>query len=115
MVINNLNKINQVLKKSSMIFGLSWFEMIGELWKLGKSISSGMANQVLYEVINYETTLTIQDRNGKKASVSKKQRVRFLQDNVIAYQDQAWGDGDVRVWGGWFCFLVCAGVWAVHV
>ena len=28
---------------------------------------------------------------------SKRQRVRYLQNNIIAYQDQAWGDGEMLV------------------
>jgi hypothetical protein len=34
------------------------------------------------------------DVKGKRAIYHKRQRVRFLQDNVIAYQDKAWGDGN---------------------
>jgi hypothetical protein len=49
----------------------------------------------MFEVLDYETILEISDRNGRKAKVFKNQKVRYLQDNIIAYQDQAWGDGEI--------------------
>jgi len=46
-------------------------------------------------VLNYESTLEILDPEGKEAVFSKTEEVRFLQNNVIAFQDQAWGDGKI--------------------
>lgn len=54
-------------------------------------------SQGLYEVIEYESTLELLDVRGEKARFHKRQRVKFLQDHIIAYQDQAWGDGDFLV------------------
>jgi len=51
----------------------------------------------MYEVLNYESTLEILDRYGKEAVFSKTEEVRFLQNNIIAFQDQAWGDGKILV------------------
>lgn len=49
----------------------------------------------LYEVLEHEVTLELQDEAGAVAVYQKRQKVRFLQDNIIAYQDQAWGDGNI--------------------
>ena len=49
----------------------------------------------IYEVLDYKATLELKDKAGKKAVYAKQQTVRFLQNNVIAYQDTAWGDGDI--------------------
>lgn len=49
----------------------------------------------MYEVLEYESRLELLDAKGKRATYHKRQRVRFLQDNIIAYQDKAWGDGDI--------------------
>jgi hypothetical protein len=49
----------------------------------------------MYEVLDFETTLEILDSKGKYAIVRKIEEVRFLQDNVIAFQDQAWGAGKI--------------------
>ncbi len=42
-------------------------------------------------MLEYESTLELLDRKGEKAIFKKRQKVRYLQDNIIAYQDQAWG------------------------
>ncbi len=49
----------------------------------------------LYEVLEQQIHLTLKDEAGKYASYYKQQRVRFLQDYVIAFQDTLWGDGDI--------------------
>jgi hypothetical protein len=49
----------------------------------------------IYEVLEYETKLELLDAEGKFALYTKRQKVQFLQDNVIAFQDQAWGDGEI--------------------
>ena len=51
----------------------------------------------MYEVLEYESTLELKDRGGKRAAFKKREKVRCLQDNVIAYQNQAWGDGEILV------------------
>ena len=48
-----------------------------------------------YEVLEHIVTLELKDAKGKKAIYRKHQRVRFTQDNVIAYQDKAWGAGEI--------------------
>jgi hypothetical protein len=52
-------------------------------------------HQGMYEVLAYEAELALLDGKGNKARLTKHQQVRFLQDNIIAYQDQAWGDGNI--------------------
>lgn len=49
----------------------------------------------MYEVLDYEAQLELRDSKGHKAVYTKRQHVRFLQDNIIAYQDTAWGDGNI--------------------
>lgn len=49
----------------------------------------------IYEVLDYHAELELKDSKGLVAVYRKRQRVRFLQDNIIAYQDTAWGDGDI--------------------
>lgn len=49
----------------------------------------------LYEVLAHTSTLELCDPQGKRAIYKKNQRVRFLQNNTIVYQDMAWGDGDI--------------------
>lgn len=93
------NKISfkQISRFVTVGLGLTWFELIGEVWKLGQQIMRGFSSEGMYEVLEYETTLEIHDKKGNKATVSKRQKVRYLQDNILAYQDQAWGDGEILV------------------
>lgn len=46
-------------------------------------------------MLDYHSTLELLDASGKKAHFSKRKKVRYLQDGIIAYQDHAWGDGKI--------------------
>lgn len=48
-----------------------------------------------YIVESHHATLELKDSQGYVAVYSKQQRVKFIQDNVFAIQDQAWGDGEI--------------------
>lgn len=69
--------------------------ILGDLYRLGKSSIQKITNPGIYEVLNYGTTLELLDKKGKKAILKKKEEVKFSQNNIIAYQDQAWGDGKI--------------------
>jgi hypothetical protein len=49
----------------------------------------------LYEVLQADISLELKDSKGRESLYTKRQQVRFLQDHVVAYQDQAWGAGDI--------------------
>lgn len=48
-----------------------------------------------YEILDYDATLELLDDKGKRAVFRKRQRVKFRQNNIIAFEDFAWGDGNV--------------------
>ena len=77
------------------ILDLYWFEIFGELLKYGRKVVRGMANEGVYETLENESTLEIQNRKGTRATFTKRKKVRYLQDNIIAYQDYGWGDGEI--------------------
>jgi len=96
MVSNNRkSNIKHLARVVSSGLGLTWFELFGELWKFGKRIMRGYSNEGMYEVLDFASTLEIHDEEGKEATLHKRQKIRYMQDNIIAYQDQAWGDGDI--------------------
>jgi len=76
------------------LLGLPWVEIFAEAWKLGRKILRGLAGEGMYEVLEYESTLELIDNKGKIAVFTKRKKVRYLQDNIIAYQDYGWGDGE---------------------
>ena len=89
------SKLSGIVQWFPTVLGLPWFEIVGDLWKLGKKVIRGLSNEGIYEVLEYETTLELHDSKGKKATLKKREKVRYIQDNMIAYQDQAWGNGDI--------------------
>ena len=62
---------------------------------MGKSYLQRIAQPGMYEVLNYETSLELLDAKGKEAIFTKIEEVKFLQNNIIAFQDQAWGSGKI--------------------
>ena len=74
---------------------LPWLEVLVEVWKIGRKTLRGFAAEGMYEVLDFDFHLELKDPRGKVAVFHKREKVRFLQDNVIAYQDQAWGDGEL--------------------
>ena len=81
----------------TVTLSLPWFEILGEIWKHGSKLFRGQANEGMYEVLEYESILELVDKEGKKALFKKREKVKYLQDNIIAYQDQAWGDGGILI------------------
>ena len=81
----------------ALLFDLPLVEIVAELWKLCRKLWRGMANEGIYEVLEHEATLELIDKAGKRAKVKKRQRVRYLQNDVASYLDQAWGDGEFLV------------------
>lgn len=73
------------------------FPILGDLYGWGKSIIQKISKPGMYEVLDYETTLEILDTKGKDAIFTKTEEVKFLQNNIIAFQDQAWGSGKILI------------------
>ena len=88
---------NNFIRWVTITLSLPWFEIAGKMWKIGRKVMRGLANEGVYEVLDYESTLELHDRGGKKATFKKRKKVRYLQDNIIAYQDHGWGDGKILI------------------
>ncbi len=69
--------------------------IIGDLYQWGKAFIYKLTKPGMYKVISYDSTLEILDSKGKEAVFQKTEVIQFLQDNIIAFQDQAWGDGKI--------------------
>jgi hypothetical protein len=65
------------------------------LWESILSIVTKLRKGAIFEVLDYESTLEILNKTGTKASFTKRKKVRYLQDDIIAFQDYAWGDGEI--------------------
>jgi hypothetical protein len=69
------------------------FPILGDLYGWGKSVIQKINKPRMYEVLDYESTLELLDSKGENAIFQKVEKVKFMQDNIIAFQDQAWSDG----------------------
>ena len=88
-------KFTQIQKLATRILDLQYIGILVELWKIGRKLMRGMINEGIYETLEYESTLEIQNRKGTKATFNKRKKIRYLQNNIIAYQDYGWGDGEI--------------------
>jgi len=82
-------------KIANVILTPPWPEMIGNALNYGAKLLRGYAHEGMYKVLAYDSTLEILDEKGRKARFSKRKKVRYLQDNIVVYQDCAWGDGRI--------------------
>ncbi len=84
-----------LLLAASLDWGSPWLELLGELLRAGRIIIGRVAREGVYEVLRYECTLELRDPKGMQADIHKREKVRYLQDYVNTFQDQAWGNGQI--------------------
>lgn len=95
MSVLDINSETTNLPGIVMKYILPWFEVAGEAIRIGRQMVSGLATEGTYEVLDYGIRLELKDPEGKHALVRKREKVKYLQNNIIAFQDQAWGDGKI--------------------
>jgi hypothetical protein len=93
----DVSKLLQTIfsKVVDAIIKLPWFEIIDKFqncWRKSQDDSSG---DKIYETLQYESTLEIHNNQGTRATFKKQKNIRYLQDGIIAFQDYAWGDGEI--------------------
>lgn len=72
---------------------LEWISVLLQLYKDVRGLLGRQFQNGLFEILEYESALELLDARGKLAHFTKRLRVKFLQDNVIAFHDYVWGDG----------------------
>ena len=80
---------------AGILFSIPWLDVLAYVWRSGRKLWHGLADEGMYEVLDYESTLELLDDTGQQARFEKQERVRYLHNNILAYQDQAWGDGEI--------------------
>jgi hypothetical protein len=78
-----------------LMLNIPWPEILANAWKYGRKLLRGLISEGMYEVLEYESTLELFNQSGTKAHFKKRKKVHYLQDNIIAFHDYAWGDGDI--------------------
>ena len=84
----------RTLRRLLSVFPVEWlpalFDLIHALFRWFTARHDG-----LYEILSYESALELADVKGRRATVRKRQRVRFLQNDIAAFQDIVYGDGSI--------------------
>ena len=88
---------NLLDKLMALLSGLPWLEVLESGWKAAHKLIQARSYWGIYEVLEYESTLELKGWGWKRATFNKREKVRYLQDNVIVFQDQTWGDGEILV------------------
>ncbi len=89
------SKLPPFLRRVFSALSLDWLPLVFDLYRVVRRTLGQDAHEGLYEMLEYEAELTLVDVKGETAILKKRQKVRFLQDNVIAFQDHAWGNGNI--------------------
>ena len=74
-----------------------WSDILTDIWEIIRKLIQHHFPKGPYEALEYESTLELLDREGTRATFKKRKKIRYLQDNVSTFQDQAWGDGEILV------------------
>lgn len=85
---------------ASSVWSAISLDWIGPVWQVVQGLFAFWKREHpdgLYEMLEHDAVLDLQDPHGKVAIFKKRERVKFLQDNVIAFQDHVWGDGKTLV------------------
>jgi hypothetical protein len=80
---------------SAKLFSFEWLPIAFKLYRSLRRFIKQESHEGQLEVVKYDSTLELTDPRGETAVFKKRLRVKFIQDYVIAFQDFAWGEGDV--------------------
>jgi hypothetical protein len=72
-----------------------WITILIDVYRTVREFLRRERGEGMCEILEYDSTLELVDAKGDTAVFKRRQRVKFLQDNVIAFQDRAWGDGEL--------------------
>ena len=84
-----------IFRRLLPLFSQDWITLLFDLYRYLRQFLNGNLHEGMYEILEYDSTLELLDRQGKTAVFKRRQKVKFLQDNVIAFQDYAWGEGEI--------------------
>lgn len=89
---DRLLSIPRFFSKGELAQALS---IILDAWDVVSQVHDRLGYHGMYEILEYDATLEITDPTGEEANLTRHEVIRFLQDNVVAIHDHAWGDGDL--------------------
>ena len=87
--------LGQLSHRLLAVFSLEWVAALIEVTHSLYHLLAHGHNQGMYEILSYDSTLELVDPKGTTAVFKRHQKVRFLQDHTFAFQDHAWGEGNL--------------------
>jgi len=87
--------LKPVLRTIALRDPIQAFQKLLDAWAVLNRLQDKLRYHGLYEILNYNATLEIKDSKGEEAVLIRRELIRFLQDNVVAIHDHAWGDGEL--------------------
>lgn len=88
-----LNLSSSLLRSLRTCLSQDWIELLFDLYRILHRWVAKHRHEGMYEILDYDSTLDLIDPRGETAIFKRRQRVKFLQDYIIAFQDYAWGEG----------------------
>jgi hypothetical protein len=85
----------QFLKLMSWLINSNLVSTFAQAWRLFQHMLRAQMQEGTYELLEHRVELELCDTKGKRSIYRRFQHVKFLQNNIIAFQDQAWGDGKI--------------------
>ena len=76
-------------------FLIEWIVFLADLMRRLYQLWQRSRHEGMYEILEYDSVLELCDPKGEAATLKRRQQVKFLQDDVIAFQDHAWGEGEI--------------------
>lgn len=84
--------VGSLLRRLLTCLSYDWLSLLLDVYRYVQQVSSRQ-QAGMYEILDYDATLELLDAQGATAVFRKRQKVKFRQDNIIAFEDFAWGDG----------------------
>lgn len=91
----NRSLANRLWRKVLACFSADWLVLFFDVYETLRRWIGSLQPKGIYEILEYDATLELLDNKGHAATFHKRQKVRFLQDNTIAFEDYAWGEGEI--------------------
>ena len=68
---------------------------IEEGWEVISRMRDRIGYRGMFEVLDFDASLELLDPRGEQAVLIRHQKIKVLQDNVVAVLDHVWGDGEL--------------------
>ncbi len=85
----------RLLRSLFACFSMEWIVALVELTHSVTHLLALDRHGGMYEILDYNSTLDPVDRKGTIAVFKRHQRVKYLQNNILTFQDHAWGEGEI--------------------